>query len=81
MIHRDSLPALVEAIVAEIDQCDLLNRYQQTAFELAQNMFRWSDRGQQLRQAIAQLHRHHQTHTPHEASVDELERLRASAVK
>lgn len=57
MLVREDLDSLVEAIVSEMDDFSLLNERQQRAFGLAQTMYRWEDRGQQLNQAIARIHR------------------------
>lgn len=54
-LSRDDLPALVEAIVASIDQTEVLNRMQQRAIEIGEELFRWEDRGLQLLQAISQV--------------------------
>jgi hypothetical protein len=40
-----------------MDRLDELNRMQQRAFELAQQRYRWSTRGEQLRQGIAEVQR------------------------
>jgi glycosyltransferase involved in cell wall biosynthesis len=79
MLSRDDLESLVQAIVAEIDSFDLLNARQQQAFDIAETLYRWSDRGRELRQAIVQIQRdeHAQRHT----SNDALNRLSASPVK
>jgi hypothetical protein len=58
MLSRNDLNALVDAIVANIDQFDELNERQQRAFELAQSLYRWIDRGVQLREAILQILSH-----------------------
>ena len=55
MLSRNDLNALVDAIVANIDRFDELNERQQQAFELAQSLYRWIDRGVQLRDAILQI--------------------------
>ena len=55
MIRSDDLQALVAAIVSGIDDIELLNNMQQRAFEAGQALFRWEDRGQQLRHAIMSL--------------------------
>jgi len=59
MLVRDDVESLVAGIVAEIDDFETLNRRQRHAFDLAQTLYRWEDRGRQLNQAIMQLHRHH----------------------
>lgn len=56
MLVRDDLEALVQGIVAGIDDFALLNRRQANAFELAKFMYRWEDRGQQLSQMLARIH-------------------------
>lgn len=66
MLARDDLAALIAAIVAGIDQTDELNRLQQRAFEIGEALFRWSDRGLQLREAISQLQLERQA-SPHPA--------------
>ena len=53
MIVRSDLESLTAAIVADIDQFDVLNRRQEFAFEMARTMFRWQDRGIQLSRAIS----------------------------
>ena len=55
MICSDDLRALVAGIVGSIDDIDMLNSMQQRAFDAGQALFRWEDRGQQLRHAIARL--------------------------
>jgi glycosyltransferase involved in cell wall biosynthesis len=55
MICSDDLQSLAAAIVANIDAIDALNDLQRRAFEAGQALFRWEDRGQQLRQAIVNL--------------------------
>ncbi|HEY5807686.1 MAG TPA: glycosyltransferase family 4 protein [Povalibacter sp.] len=57
MLVCDDLQALVDGIVAEMDDFPLLNRRQQNAFELAKTLYRWEDRGQQLNQALTRIHR------------------------
>jgi hypothetical protein len=79
MISRDDLQSLVHAIVAEMDRFDQLNERQQQAFDIAQSLYRWSDRGRQLRQAIVQLQRDERTHR--QALNEALKSLSASPVK
>jgi glycosyltransferase involved in cell wall biosynthesis len=58
MFSRNDIHALVDAIVENIDRFDELNARQQQAFELAQSLYRWIDRGVQLRDAILQILAH-----------------------
>lgn len=55
MIVRSDLKSLTAAIVADIDEFDLLNRRQELAFEMARTLFRWQDRGTQLSRAIGRV--------------------------
>jgi len=55
MISSNDLQALVAAIVRGIDDIGLLNDMQERAFDAGQALFRWEDRGQQLRHAIMSL--------------------------
>jgi len=60
-IRRDTfvskdLPALVQSVIANIDNIDELNRMQESAFAHSKARFRWSDRGRQLKQAISEAH-------------------------
>jgi hypothetical protein len=55
MLCCDSLDALVNAIVANIDDLDMLNSMQDRAFQAAKSLFEWRDRGRDLRQAIESL--------------------------
>jgi hypothetical protein len=64
MLVCEDLPALVAAIVANIDRIDDLNRMQERAFTCGQLLFRWAERGQRLRQAILGLHHERQAATP-----------------
>lgn len=57
LLTDDSLEGLVRQIVSHMDRLDELNRMQQRAFELAQQRYRWSTRGEQLRQGIAEVQR------------------------
>lgn len=52
------LEALVQGIVANMDNIELLNRMQQHAYERAGSLFRWDDRGRSLRDAIRELQVH-----------------------
>lgn len=52
--HAD-LESLAHGIVANIDNVALLNRLQQDAFIAARSLFRWSDRGAQLRAAVNEI--------------------------
>ncbi|HEY4366349.1 MAG TPA: glycosyltransferase family 4 protein [Steroidobacteraceae bacterium] len=60
MLCSDDLQSLVAGIVANIDAIETLNGLQERAFTAAHALFRWEDRGQQLRQAIAALQHEHQ---------------------
>jgi glycosyltransferase involved in cell wall biosynthesis len=51
-IACDSLPALVDSIVSNIDRFDELNRLQRGAFALSRARFTWSERAFILREAI-----------------------------
>ncbi|MBB6094702.1 hypothetical protein HNQ60_003589 [Povalibacter uvarum] len=55
MIVRSDLESLTAAIVADIDQFDVLNRRQELAFGMARTLFRWQDRGIQLSRAISRI--------------------------
>lgn len=55
MILTGDLDALVTQIVRNIDAIETLNGMQQRAFAAGEALFRWEDRGQQLRHAIASL--------------------------
>jgi len=61
MLSCADLPSLIDGIVADIDRFDELNRRQQRAFELAQALYRWEDRGLQLRHAIVSIQRERQS--------------------
>lgn len=63
MLVCEDLPALVAAIVANIDKLDDLNHMQERAFACGQLLFRWAERGQRLRQAILTLHHERQAAT------------------
>lgn len=52
MLSSDSLSGLVREIVSHIDRVDDLNRMQERAFTIAKAQFKWSTRGERLRQAI-----------------------------
>lgn len=52
-LQLESLGDLAHAIPEYIDRIDALNRLQSGAFAVAQSLFRWSDRGTELRKAIA----------------------------
>ncbi|MFL6578952.1 MAG: glycosyltransferase [Povalibacter sp.] len=79
MIVRGDLQTLVQGIVAEIDRFTELNERQQRAFELAQTLYRWGDRGRHLRQAIVQIQREHRAHR--QMTPEALNSLSASPVK
>lgn len=55
MLLSDDLPTLVRDIVANMDRLDALNGMQERAFACGQALFRWSERGQRLKQAIANV--------------------------
>lgn len=57
---RDDLPALIDAIVAAIDQTDELNLMQQRAMKIGGALFQWEDRGLQLMHAISHVQRERQ---------------------
>jgi len=52
-LQSDSLPALVEQVIANIDDLALLDRLQTDAYRAAEHLFRWQDRGALLADAIA----------------------------
>lgn len=62
MLVSEDLPGLVADIVANIDSIEALNRMQESAFACGQALFRWADRGQQLRQAIHDAQHAEQPH-------------------
>ena len=53
---RDSLSALVEAIISNIDRVDELNCMQQTAFAHSRARFTWHERAFNLKEAIMRQH-------------------------
>jgi glycosyltransferase involved in cell wall biosynthesis len=55
MICTDDLHALVMQIVRNMEAIDALNEMQDRAFAAAEALFRWEERGQQLRHAITSL--------------------------
>ncbi len=55
MLSSDSLTGLTWEIVSRIDRLDELNRMQERAFALGRAQFKWSDRGERFRQAIADV--------------------------
>ncbi|MET0660368.1 MAG: glycosyltransferase family 4 protein, partial [Steroidobacteraceae bacterium] len=57
ILLRDDLSSLVRLIIDYIDRVDLLDDMQRHAFALANTLFRWPDRGRQLRSTIARLQR------------------------
>jgi peptidoglycan/LPS O-acetylase OafA/YrhL len=57
LLTDDSLEGLVRQMVSRMDRPDELNRMQERAFELAQQRYRWSARGEQLRQGIVEVQR------------------------
>ncbi|MFS2007341.1 glycosyltransferase [Duganella sp. CT11-25] len=52
MIQSDTLSALAEAVVQQIDKVEHLDGLQQRAYEAARNLFQWRDRGSALVAAI-----------------------------
>jgi glycosyltransferase involved in cell wall biosynthesis len=52
MVCADDVPALVNAIVAHIDDTDGLSARQDAALQAAQARYRWADRGRDLLAAI-----------------------------
>jgi glycosyltransferase involved in cell wall biosynthesis len=65
MLKSDSLPGLVDAIVANIDRIDELNRMQERAFALGNAQYDWNSRGERFLRAIAAIHER----TPQEANL------------
>jgi peptidoglycan/LPS O-acetylase OafA/YrhL len=55
MLSNNSLDGLIREIVSHMDRLDELNRMQESAFALGRERFRWSARGERLRQAIADV--------------------------
>ena len=55
MFSCEDLDSMVATLVAQIDRSAVLNEMQQRAWAASAALFRWSDRGVQLRQAIAQM--------------------------
>jgi polysaccharide biosynthesis protein PslH len=53
----DDLASMVATVVAHMDRIELLNELQQRAWAASSALFRWADRGAQLRQAILQFRR------------------------
>ena len=52
MIQSDTLSALTEAVVQQIDQVEHLDGLQRRAYEAARNLFQWRDRGTALVAAV-----------------------------
>jgi glycosyltransferase involved in cell wall biosynthesis len=52
MIQSDTLGALTEAVVRQIDQVEHLDGLQRRAYEAARNLFQWRDRGTALVAAV-----------------------------
>lgn len=52
MLTNSNQTGLIGDIVSHIDRFDELNRMQERAFSLGNTQFRWSERGERLRQAI-----------------------------
>ncbi|MGC1524050.1 MAG: glycosyltransferase family 4 protein [Steroidobacteraceae bacterium] len=57
MLTNSSQAGLIDDIVSHIDRFDELNRMQERAFSLGSTQFRWSVRGERLRQAIFDVRR------------------------
>ena len=55
LLTGDTLEDLLRAIVSHMDRFEELNRMQERAFALAQERYRWNTRGDELRQAIAEV--------------------------
>jgi glycosyltransferase involved in cell wall biosynthesis len=53
MIQSDTLGALTDAVVQQIDQVEHLDGLQRRAYEAARNLFQWRDRGTALVAAVA----------------------------
>jgi polysaccharide biosynthesis protein PslH len=58
MFNCADLDGMVASIVQHIDDLELLNAHQERAWSISSTLFRWRDRGVQLRQAIGQLVEH-----------------------
>ncbi len=52
-----SIPELVQGVAIAIDNFELLNNLQETAFAECRALFDWADRGQALHDAMLQAHR------------------------
>jgi hypothetical protein len=52
LFNCENLPAMVASIVTHIDHLTLLNQRQERAWSVSAALFRWRDRGVELRQAI-----------------------------
>ncbi|MET0661211.1 MAG: glycosyltransferase [Steroidobacteraceae bacterium] len=68
-LQRETLADLAYALPEYIDRLDALNRLQNGAFDVAQSLFRWSDRGSELRKAIARAHDERASTDPQAESV------------
>jgi glycosyltransferase involved in cell wall biosynthesis len=79
LLQADDLDMLVKDIVSNIDAIDMLNEMQERAFRHAESLFRWEDRGRQLRQAMAQIDRAERSGAP--SQVQTLSVLNASHMK
>lgn len=79
MLQSDDLAMLVNDVVTHIDAIDMLNEMQERAFSIGETLFRWEDRGRQLRQAIAQIDRDGRSGAP--SQVQALNILSASHMK
>ena len=55
LITSTDFAGLTTAIIEHIDRLEHLNRLQTAAFEQARTLYRWEDRGLQLKQRIAEL--------------------------
>jgi hypothetical protein len=55
LLTNDTLDGLVRAIVSHMGRFEKLNRMQERAFALARERYRWNTRGDELKQAIAEV--------------------------
>jgi ubiquinone/menaquinone biosynthesis C-methylase UbiE/glycosyltransferase involved in cell wall biosynthesis len=74
MLSNSSLEGVVEDIVSHIDRPDTLNQMQERAFAVAKARFRWSARGEELRQALARAQQ--QLSPTQGKSMEDAERIR-----
>lgn len=63
LITSPDFAGLTSAIIAHIDELERLNRLHTSAFEQARSLYRWEDRGLQLKQRIAELQEARSTST------------------